>query len=55
MFYISGPGHGGAAMVGNTYLEGSYSEIYQDIPEQLFFVAAALNRQTRCADASLAF
>jgi xylulose-5-phosphate/fructose-6-phosphate phosphoketolase len=27
MFYIAGPGHGGAALVGNTYLEGTYSEI----------------------------
>jgi xylulose-5-phosphate/fructose-6-phosphate phosphoketolase len=33
MFYISGPGHGGAALVGNTYLEGSYSEIYPDVSE----------------------
>jgi xylulose-5-phosphate/fructose-6-phosphate phosphoketolase len=31
MFYVAGPGHGGAALVGNTYLEGSYSEIYTDI------------------------
>jgi xylulose-5-phosphate/fructose-6-phosphate phosphoketolase len=28
MIYISGPGHGGPAVVANTYLEGSYSEIY---------------------------
>ena len=33
MFYIAGPGHGGPALVGNTYLEGSYSEIYPDISE----------------------
>jgi len=33
MFYISGPGHGGPALVGNTYLEGSYSEIYPDISQ----------------------
>jgi phosphoketolase len=31
MFYIAGPGHGGPALVGNTYLEGSCSEIYPDI------------------------
>jgi len=31
MFYISGPGHGGPALVGNTYLEGTYSEIYPAI------------------------
>jgi xylulose-5-phosphate/fructose-6-phosphate phosphoketolase len=33
MIYISGPGHGGPAVVGNTYLEGSYSEIYPDISQ----------------------
>jgi xylulose-5-phosphate/fructose-6-phosphate phosphoketolase len=33
MIYISGPGHGGPALVGNTYLEGTYSEIYPDISE----------------------
>ncbi len=33
MIYVSGPGHGGPALVGNTYLEGSYSEIYPDISE----------------------
>ncbi len=31
VLYICGPGHGGPAMVANTYLEGSYSEIYPDI------------------------
>ena len=31
MIYISGPGHGGNFMVVNTYLEGSYSEIYPNI------------------------
>jgi xylulose-5-phosphate/fructose-6-phosphate phosphoketolase len=31
MLYVSGPGHGGPAVVGNTYLEGSYSEVYPDI------------------------
>ncbi|MGB9489542.1 MAG: phosphoketolase family protein [Terriglobales bacterium] len=33
MIYISGPGHGGAALVGNTYLEGTYSEVYPNISE----------------------
>src|SRR5438445_10483679 len=28
MIYISGPGHGGPALVANTYLEGTYSEVY---------------------------
>ncbi len=31
MIYISGPGHGGPALVSNTYLEGTYSEYYPDI------------------------
>jgi xylulose-5-phosphate/fructose-6-phosphate phosphoketolase len=30
--YIAGPGHGGPGMVANTYLEGSYSEFYPNIP-----------------------
>lgn len=33
MIYISGPGHGGQAMVANTYLEGSYTETYPSITE----------------------
>ncbi len=31
MFYVAGPGHGGPALVGNTYLEGTYSEVYPDV------------------------
>jgi xylulose-5-phosphate/fructose-6-phosphate phosphoketolase len=33
MIYIAGPGHGGPALVANTYLEGSYSEVYADISQ----------------------
>jgi xylulose-5-phosphate/fructose-6-phosphate phosphoketolase len=33
MIYVSGPGHGGPAVVANTYLEGTYSEIYSDISQ----------------------
>ena len=33
MIYIAGPGHGGPALVGNTYLEGTYSEIYPNITQ----------------------
>jgi xylulose-5-phosphate/fructose-6-phosphate phosphoketolase len=33
MFYISGPGHGGPAILANVYLEGTYSEVYPDISE----------------------
>jgi len=29
--YVTGPGHGGPGLVANTYLEGTYSEIYPDI------------------------
>src|SRR3954454_722030 len=31
MIYISGPGHGGPALVANTYLEGAYSEVYPTV------------------------
>src|ERR1700742_4643583 len=33
MIYISGPGHGGPAIVGNVYLEGTYTEVYPNIPQ----------------------
>ena len=33
MIYISGPGHGGPAVVGSTYLEGTYSEVYPNISQ----------------------
>jgi xylulose-5-phosphate/fructose-6-phosphate phosphoketolase len=33
VIYICGPGHGGPGMVANTYLEGTYSEFYPNIPE----------------------
>ena len=32
MVYLSGPGHGGPALMGNVYLEGTWSEIYPDMP-----------------------
>ena len=35
MIYISGPGHGGQAMVANNYLEGVYSKFYPNITEDL--------------------
>ena len=35
MIYISGPGHGGPAVVANTYLEGTYSEVYPDISRDM--------------------
>ncbi|MCB5955173.1 phosphoketolase [Enterococcus sp. CWB-B31] len=30
MFYIEGPGHGGQVMVSNSYIDGSYTEIYPE-------------------------
>jgi xylulose-5-phosphate/fructose-6-phosphate phosphoketolase len=33
VLYICGPGHGGPGMVANTWLEGTYSEIYPSIPQ----------------------
>ncbi|MDX1410828.1 MAG: phosphoketolase family protein [Nitrospirales bacterium] len=33
MIYITGPGHGGPALVANAYLEGTYSEVYHNIPQ----------------------
>ena len=31
VLYICGPGHGGPAMVANSWLEGSYSEVYSEV------------------------
>ncbi len=33
MIYIAGPGHGGPGVVANTYLEGTYSEVYPGIQQ----------------------
>jgi xylulose-5-phosphate/fructose-6-phosphate phosphoketolase len=33
VLYIAGPGHGGPALVANTYLEGTYSEVYPDVSQ----------------------
>ncbi len=33
MIYVTGPGHGGPALVANAYLEGTYSEVYPNITE----------------------
>jgi xylulose-5-phosphate/fructose-6-phosphate phosphoketolase len=35
MIFICGPGHGGPAVVANTYLEGTYSELYPDISQDV--------------------
>jgi xylulose-5-phosphate/fructose-6-phosphate phosphoketolase len=33
MIYIAGPGHGGPGVVANTYLEGTYSEVYPNVSQ----------------------
>ena len=33
VLFVTGPGHGGPGLIANTYLEGSYSELYQGITE----------------------
>jgi len=35
VLYVAGPGHGGPALVANTYLEGAYSELYPDISQDI--------------------
>jgi xylulose-5-phosphate/fructose-6-phosphate phosphoketolase len=35
VIYLTGPGHGGPALVGQAYLEGSYSETYPDVSQDL--------------------
>ena len=35
MIYLSGPGHGGNSVVSEVYLEGTYSEIYPNITEDI--------------------
>src|SRR5690606_8996292 len=33
MIYVTGPGHGGPAMVANTWLEGTYSDLYPNVSQ----------------------
>ena len=35
VLYVTGPGHGGPAIVANVYLEGTYSEIYPEVSQDL--------------------
>jgi xylulose-5-phosphate/fructose-6-phosphate phosphoketolase len=35
VIYIAGPGHGGPGLVANTYLEGTYSEVYPNVSEDV--------------------
>ena len=57
MIYVTGPGHGGPGLIANTYLEGTYSEFYPNIPQteagmRRLFTAVLLSRRSakpRCA------
>lgn len=64
VIYICGPGHGGPAMVANTYLEGTYSEINPDIQldeagmrsssgSSPFPAASQATRRRMCPDRSM--
>ncbi|MGE5780167.1 MAG: phosphoketolase, partial [Hyphomicrobiales bacterium] len=33
VIYVTGPGHGGPGIVANTYLEGTYTELYPDVSQ----------------------
>lgn len=33
VIYVTGPGHGGPGLVANTYLEGTYTELYSDVSQ----------------------
>ena len=35
VLYVTGPGHGGPGLVANTYLEGSYTELYHGITQDV--------------------
>jgi xylulose-5-phosphate/fructose-6-phosphate phosphoketolase len=35
VIFITGPGHGGPALVANTYLEGTYSEVYPNVSQDV--------------------
>jgi xylulose-5-phosphate/fructose-6-phosphate phosphoketolase len=35
MIYVTGPGHGAPGIIANTYLEGSYSEIYPEVSQDV--------------------
>ena len=35
VIYVTGPGHGGPALVANVYLEGTYSEVYPEVSQDV--------------------
>ncbi|MEX0271489.1 phosphoketolase [Leptolyngbyaceae cyanobacterium UHCC 1019] len=44
MIYIAGPGHGGPGMVANTYLEGTYSELYPAVTQDALGMKQLFNQ-----------
>jgi xylulose-5-phosphate/fructose-6-phosphate phosphoketolase len=44
MIYVTGPGHGGPALVANTWLEGTFSECYDDVPRNARGMARLFRR-----------
>ena len=44
MIYISGPGHGGNAMVAQSFLEGTYTEYYPNIREDEVSIKAFIDK-----------
>ncbi len=43
MLFVAGPGHGGPAVVAQTYLEGTYTECYPSVEAQCQWPAAAVS------------
>nr|MCW2728866.1 phosphoketolase [Aeromicrobium sp.] len=35
VLYVTGPGHGGPALVANVYLDGTYSDVYPSVPRDV--------------------
>ena len=44
MIFIAGPGHGGPGLVANAYLEGTYTERYQNITRDAAGLAALMRQ-----------
>ena len=44
VIFVTGPGHGGPALVANTYLEGTYSEVYPNVPADSYGLRRLFNQ-----------
>ena len=45
MIYLSGPGHGGNAMVAQSWMDGSYSEVYPDVSPCFHYIMISRRKQ----------